>query len=185
MGIDTFKKLFAILVRLTGKALYKEGVLKVWQAENLKIKASYPQVLSLVSQFFFLFKPRLSVLKERRKPSDKPALSLLKASSKALKGGKRYADKTTTRVLSRGFLHNPQPFENAQLFPHLLRDHPLSSYSMGWSRIGVVCVLEWGWWLWCERSGFKERRRKGRGKACFKPENFRLKTSLRRHKASV
>ena len=149
MKIDTLKKHPVDQATLMGKALQKEGLFKIWRVEISMLKAEYLQFLSFVSRCFFLCKPRLSVLKERRKSEDKPTFSLLKASSKALKGGKRYADKTTTRVSSRGFLHNPQPFENTQLFPHLLRDHPLSSYSMRWSRIGVVCVLEWGWQLWC------------------------------------
>ena len=149
---------------LMGKALQRKGLLKFWLMESPKLKAKYPQILNFVSRCFLLCKPRLSVLKERRKIADRPVLSCFKASSKALKGEKRYADKTTTRVLSRGFLHNPQPFENTQLFPHLLRDHPLSSYSMRWSRIGVVCVLEWGWWLWCEEVWVRgERKGEGRG----------------------
>ena len=78
---------------LMGKALQKEGLLKVWQSERPKLKDSYLQFLNLVSHFFLPYKPRLSVLKERRKPSDKPVLSLLKASSNVLKGGKRYEDK--------------------------------------------------------------------------------------------
>ena len=97
---------------LMGKALQKEGLLKVWLVKSSKFQTGYLQFLSFVSHCFLLCKPRLSVLKERRKSSDTPVLSLLKASSKALKGWKRYADKTTTRVLSRGFLHNPQPLKH-------------------------------------------------------------------------
>ena len=176
MEFDFLKKLSVGQAIPIDKNTHKEDLLKVWQLESSKLKAKYPQILSFVSQFFFFFKPRLSVLKERRKSSDKPALNLFKASSKTLKGGKRYADKTTTRVLSRGFLHNPQPFENTQLFPHLLRDHPLSSYSMRWSRIGVVCVgvglvaVVW--------RGLGSRRGEGKGEE-------KLVLSLRRYKASV
>ena len=108
--MNTFKKLSVGQAIPIDKDDYEEGLLKVWQLESSKLKAKYPQILSFVSRCFLLCKPRISLLKERRKSSDKPALSLFKASSKALKGGERHKDKTTTRVLSRGFLYNPQPF---------------------------------------------------------------------------
>ena len=161
MKTDIFKKYPVGQAISIDKATLTGGLLKVWSAKNSKFKASYLQVLSSVSQYFLSFKSRLSVLKERRKLSDKPTLGLLKASNKALKGGERCADKTTTRVLSRGFLHNPQPFENTQFFPHLLRDHP--SHLIPWGgHVSVWCVCVGAGLVVVVWSGLSSKREEGK-----------------------